>query len=96
MNIHAMRLSTVCREIYMRTCERELVQMQKQEVCEELLQLKKKHHMAFMRQSEETKEKIFKYRDSIDQRIRKEQSQDRLNEWADIALHYWDNTECAQ
>ena len=80
----------------MRACEREFVQMKKQEVLEELQQLKKKHKEAHKTLSKETKSNIRKYRRAIDQRIREEQDAGRkeaeekaLREWADVVFHYW-------
>ena len=97
MDIHSIRIRAVCSEIHMRACEREFVQMKKQEVLEELRQLKKKHKEAHKTLSKETKSNIRKYRRAIDQRIREEQDAGRkeaeekaLREWADVVFHYWD------
>lgn len=97
MDIHSIRIRAVCSEIHMRACEREFVQMKMREVCEELLQLKKKHKEAYRNQSKQEKAEIRRYRHTIDQRIcaeqearRKETEADGLREWADVVFHYWD------
>ena len=103
MDIHSIRIRAVCSEMHMLACEREFIQLKRQEVFEELLQLKKKHKEAYRNQTKKEKAEIRRYRHTIEQRICEEQEarrketeaekktiQDGLREWADVVFHYWD------